>query len=505
MYIDTICTGSVAVSTNSCSAQSDSGGESSAFQGVLEGAISDTAPASTAEAPAKPYTGWTYAQSLAANQGELATQSSGESAGTATTTATADTAYNPFESAYTTPTTSNSAYTYTYAESVLANQAAAEATAEAAAKSSDAEAAATSSKSASAETTATQETAPVSAPVNTNAKVEEMPPIISSQAPPEVAKYLSGYYPITEDDVVPEIRKLRALVGNTNMAGKTEAERYSFIEQQFKETFGSDFLMARNMNLPSSMFYIIGVEFSDMLGRHIDNPEQVNRERLYGDKSAEEITNEIRSKYPEEMSNKDLLMKVNEMRNAGVLDTDSIRSIGTDGARRLMDTLELMRNYVRHNVMWTSDSGAPVSQAVRDKRWVGMLDKKANAHELFCVFNVWKERGRVSIGGDAAKFLINHLGGELKPDGFFKVNVESDGDTAYWERLMDMMFAEFDDYDEMIRSRMAMLGPVEHIFAADVAVADEAATDGDIAVGEGAGEEGAAAENDEGSAQQEAA
>jgi len=211
-------------------------------------------------------------------------------------------------------------------------------------------------------------------------------------------------------------------------------------------------MMARNLNLPSSMFYMIGVEYDQTLGRHIGNPEQVNRQRIHGDASTQEIHDKIRDSYPAELTNRDLFLMTNQMRDEGVLDTGSVRNTGPSG--RYMDTLAFIKNYARSSIMEYNDPRR-MSPAERDRLWIANLGKSINIHELQCIYNIWKERGRVEIGQDTAPFLAKYTGGELGADGYFKVNAPSSGDVEFYTNFHNVMFAEFDEYDALITSRMA--------------------------------------------------
>jgi len=341
------------------------------------------------------------------------------------------------------------AYSYTYAESVAANAA-------------DFENADTSAVAGA--NTSLNETAQATANENVSAPppMDSVPPVIMSAPVESETSYISKYYPIEETEVVGKIVEVRQIINSQDLSGKTDIEKYDYIENRFIDTFGKDFMMARDLYLPSSMFYMIGVEFSDALGRHIQNPEQVNRQRLHGDATAAEIQDKIRSNYSADMTNRDLILMVNQMRNEGVLDIDSVRSLGEAGARKLMDTLATVKKYMRYSTKSSEQGGtAAMSLAERDRNWVAILDKPVNLHQLLATYNVWKQYGKVDIGQDSAPFLVKHMGGVLGSDGMFIIDAPSDGDTAWWERYMNLLLSELDEYNDLIRSRMAMIDGAE--------------------------------------------
>jgi len=289
--------------------------------------------------------------------------------------------------------------------------------------------------------------------VNTNNNVYPMnsvPPVIKP-SPSSESSYISQYYPISESEVILKIAEVRHAINSENLSLKTSIERYNFIENRFVEAFGKDFMIARNLNLPSSTFYMIGIEYNNTLNRHIENPEQVNRQRLYGNASTESVQNTIRNSFPANLTNRDLFLMVNQMRNAGVLDSASIRSLGANDAKRVMDTLALLNKYARFLTMPKDERSRALTIDERDRRWVDKLNDAVSTHDLLCTYNVWALYDRVNIDPDSTKFLINHMGGELGENGLFIVDAFDDID---WNRLMDMMFTEYGEYDALIQSRM---------------------------------------------------
>ena len=316
------------------------------------------------------------------------------------------------------------------------------------------------------------------------------PPVAAaSVAESTGASYVDQYYPISEADVIPKIREVRHIINNTDLSGKTDVEKYEFLENRFIDAFGKDFMMARNLNLPSSMFYMIGVEYIDTLGKHIENPEQTNRIRLYGDVSAENVQNSIREKYPEELTNRDLFMMVSDMRNAGVLDSNSIRSVGVSGAQRIMDTMALLRAYSRHNVLENNGALKQMSLAERDKQWVSKLNERVANGDLLLLYNIWNDSGRVSMGQDTAPFLVNNAGGILGDDGRFILPFKYHTDHC-WENMYAVMMAEMEEYDELIRSRLREIDAEVYTGAGEnIVIGDDIGAGEDLGMGESSGVE----------------
>jgi len=382
-----------------------------------------------------------------------------------------------------------------------------------------------------------------SAPSTTLANTTSIPPPMTpSASAPESSGFfdIGRYYTIPESEVVAKIREVRHNINMSDMTAKTDIEKYDWIENRFADAFGKDFMMARNLGLPSSMFYMVGIEFTDTLNRHIDDPAQVNRERLFGDADTEEIQNTIRDKYSETLTNRGLFMMVHEMRNAGVLDSDSLRSIGVEGVNNVIDTLTMLRSYAKVNTQTSSDDPNTLTIEERDKRWMNVLNKPVNTNDLFRLFNAWSQDNRFSMGSDLSSFIRNFLGGVKNDDGLFVVrsqnNVQSGmnngGPPVYiniiggnhygniygdvksdstinveyvnnntaspgsngtepeedWEKMLTMMLRGMDDYDDLIRSRMLMINSQEHKVV-EVPGEDGSESDETAAIEGGAGAE----------------
>jgi len=338
--------------------------------------------------------------------------------------------------------------------------------------------------------------------VNAAIAMDSVPPVIKTQESAG-SSYIDKYYPIPESKVIETIREVRHVINNEDMAAKTEVERYDFIENRFIDAFGKDFMIARDLFIPSSMFYMIGVEFNDTLGKHIENPEQVNRQRLHGNASAEVIQEKIRNEYPpnEALTNRNLFQMVGQMRSEGVLDTETVRNrMSEDGSRRIMDSLAFIKNYARYLTMPGNNRNMPMTMAERDRSWEKKLDDYINWYDLPRVYNTWKENGRMDIGADTAPFLVKNTGLELGDDGYFVVeHIPCD---IEWTSLMDMMFAEMAEYDNLVRERMRAIDA--EYYASMSAGAEAGIMSSAMGVTAGAEETVAAAESIDGEPEVEA-
>ena len=292
------------------------------------------------------------------------------------------------------------------------------------------------------------------APVDVSATfpIDSVPPVIKTQETAEVS-YLDKYYPITEAEVISKIVDVRLAIDAGNLSAKTEAERYEFIEKQFIDAFGADFMKAHDLLMPSSMFFMIGVEYNNTLDKHISIPEQVNRERLHGDASTEEIQDKIRDSYPQELTNQDLFSMVGRMRNEGVLDTASLRQAGMAQSRRIMDSLAVLRYYARNIV--NENAFKYYSPKEYDNIWRSVMNEPVNNQRLMDTFNVWKSYDRVDVGQDTASLISKVTGEQLDSSGMFVTNDKlSDGDMTWWNNYMDIVGAELAEIDALIDSRM---------------------------------------------------
>ena len=300
------------------------------------------------------------------------------------------------------------------------------------------------------------------------------PAALAAETKPTGAFNIDNYFPIAETEVISSLRSVRNIINDAELSGKTDIEKFDWIEAQFIELFGEDFMMARNLSLPSSMFYLIGVEFTDTLNRLFDNPGEVNRMRLHGDKSTEEIMNLIREQFPEELSNRDLLLMVNEKRSLGLLDSDSLRTMGEENARNLIDTLGLLKSYIQLSIRQPDEMDTTFTFEERDRRWIELLSQAASANDMKRMFNAWVMHGK-EVSEEAARFIENVLGGVRGPDGLFIINEDTGGsygefggiftgrfipparEEPDWASLLNLILNGMQEHEDFIRDRMRMI------------------------------------------------
>jgi len=277
------------------------------------------------------------------------------------------------------------------------------------------------------------------------------PPPIAPVTTPEVTGDfdVGSYYPISEEEVIPKLRELRQIIGGTDLTAKTELETYNLIENQFIDAFGKDFLIARELNLPSSMFYIIGVEYANTLSKYIDDPAQVNRTRLYGDAGTEEIQNTIRAKYPETLTNRDLFKMVHEMRDAGVLEIATHTFVGADGTVRQIDMLSLLRSYTRHSTQDSDELLSSLSFEERDIRWINIFDSPVNKQFLMLLYNLFASNSRAAVSNSVSSFITNFLGGVQGDDGLFILN-PNQGSGHVNDNELDFGHEEYFGHEEHV-------------------------------------------------------
>jgi hypothetical protein len=92
---------------------------------------------------------------------------------------------------------------------------------------------------------------------------------------------------------------------------------------------------------------------------------------------------------------------------------------------------------------------------------VKRLNDRIDPGALLFSHNLWKQSGRVGMGQDTAPFLVNYVGGTLGEDGLFVFNGPKLSDWD-WENMFSIIMAEMDEYDELIRSRMAEIDAEEY-------------------------------------------
>jgi len=235
---------------------------------------------------------------------------------------------------------------------------------------------------------------------------------------------IRNHYTMPPEEVKPLLEKLEDEIRNTDFSGKTNAEIYGFIENKYKEVFGDDFMMGHhllmvvpgsnmwnNPDRPMSNYeYIdIGFSFKGLVSNEVGYMEmiQINRTRLYGDKSDGEVIDAIIAKYPQAKTNRDLALIEAELQSVGI----SFHSVG-----RLVDALIIKPD----EMPW--DDNYP-SWAEFEDRWNKIMNARANVQQLAYMHNGDIKEARTNpLVLQSVMQTVNilvKLGAELGPDGYF--------------------------------------------------------------------------------------
>ena len=270
---------------------------------------------------------------------------------------------------------------------------------------------------------------------------------------------IRNYYTMPEEEVWENLLDVNRRIRNNDFSGMTDAEAYGWIESQYVETFGENFSMARDLNVLGTMYHGIGASFRSIVAEHfgtlgvsgaIGVRHTINRERLYGDASLDEIHDIIRAKYPENLTYRDLALMHAEMRDVGIFDGEhnwSAPGKGEIGVSGLILGLswDLSMHYGR--------------------TWESMLNDPVDMSKVFGQYNMWMWTGRHAHSPEMTNFMVRTLGGELDDRGWLKGGVlpwdwgggiselaNVDLDTEYVHEIPDLL-AQFLETLEEHQSR----------------------------------------------------
>lgn len=137
---------------------------------------------------------------------------------------------------------------------------------------------------------------------------------------------IEDYYKIARNDIEATLQNVDCKVSETDFSGMSDIEIYDFIESVFIEAFGENFKIAESLRYPcrdtEGFDYVhIGMIFSSTLYRHFGNNANIpniNRQRLYGNMSTTDVQDSIRSKYPDNLTNRELFILLSELASVGV-------------------------------------------------------------------------------------------------------------------------------------------------------------------------------------------
>ena len=246
---------------------------------------------------------------------------------------------------------------------------------------------------------------------------------------------ITDYYPFSEvsaEEISSMLSEISQEIRDADFTGKTNIEKYDWIENKYVERFGKDFMLAYSLQLEgmseeSKALCSIGAHFKSSVAAQFRGspvtPQQVNRERLYGGMSVTEIQNTIREKYPMRLTNRDFMLLMEEMDSVGVCGKMA-------GA---------LNNYVHITSVGFDKNGALLKEATDYDKWISKLNKPADLAILFGDYNI--DRAGIlssrAYGRDELEFLVNALGATLRRDGFLEPciyelwNVELEWDVEY--------------------------------------------------------------------------
>jgi hypothetical protein len=206
--------------------------------------------------------------------------------------------------------------------------------------------------------------------------------------------------PVARENVPFEAQRLHDLItGSADLSGKTDKEAFAWIERQFVEVFGEDWLMERHLpggrqqGVPAAD---ISWHFTRAVNHRLETDSSfvrnaINRERLFGDKSNDEIQDTIRAKFPETMTYRDLALMIGKMADVGLFDTSSQNPSWLPAGKGEV--------CVRGMFHWPSEHMSV------GRTWEEMADEPANLARFFGEINERLSTGRHVLNPQASSFL----------------------------------------------------------------------------------------------------
>ena len=224
------------------------------------------------------------------------------------------------------------------------------------------------------------------------------------------------------------------------LSGMTDVEKYDTIENWFIETFGENFMKAYHIGAISDDYrelicenlsvgfgkkdyWHIGRTFNEIINRNlggVNNAREVNRQRLYGDMSNDEIQDAIRAKFPDKLTNRDLFMMFGEMQSVGVFNDEFHSNASTS---------TILHWYRSHSIQILRTDGTWCGKTIP---WESVLNMPVNKQLLFGVYNDVVYVGRCPPSQDARNFLTRFFGGEIGNGGYFKNAFNIRKDTEFF-------------------------------------------------------------------------
>ena len=227
---------------------------------------------------------------------------------------------------------------------------------------------------------------------------------------------INDYYTIPEDEVWNRSLALNQRIRDNDLSHMSDVEAYAWIEKQYIEEFGENFMLAYILDMPQGMtkYSIIGSSFYSALTEQFGlngvnfgslTINNINRERLYGDISDDEIHDIIRAKYPETLSYRDFLLMYDEMRSVGLFNKEAEKWLqpGRNG-------------YGTHCLKMTITSLAYNNP---NEPWETYINKPINTSRLFGWYNMWQWQGDYDAHPMLTDLMIKLFGGQLDDKGWF--------------------------------------------------------------------------------------
>jgi hypothetical protein len=226
----------------------------------------------------------------------------------------------------------------------------------------------------------------------------------------------------------------------------TDIEAYAFIEQQYIDAFGEHFLLANQLSMISSQtqYATISGSFYRALEEHFGIKgvnggsiiiHTINRERLFGDASLDEVHDIIRAKFPETLTHRDMLLMHYEMRSVGLFDID--------------DSWVLAPGRKGYGIGGLSGTISGLAHGHPSIPWEKMLHMPVNLSYLFGAFNIWQWQGEYDASPALLQFMTRTLGGQFDDRGWLI------GGVMPWDWFGGIFKFGFDDDEALIHDALS--------------------------------------------------
>jgi hypothetical protein len=215
---------------------------------------------------------------------------------------------------------------------------------------------------------------------------------------------------MASNEVAAKNKELKAIAANTDYTGMSDVEIYQSIYDLYADAFGDDFLDAHRYGvaapISASPYGSYWTELYSHFG--VENTDEVNRRRLYGDMSTEEIQNVIIAKYPADGQRtiRDVMSMARDF-----------AEIGTEGIALTMQAYQL-------SWLWGNGEG-PTPE--RFKEWEANLDSPIDSGAVLAHYNGLRSTGYGGITLDTGALLSRIFNIELGIDGYFDLD-------EFWEK-----------------------------------------------------------------------